>query len=61
MKFREAGTIIFIIFVSLCAISGVVSKYWLGDDNVIEQAAEALIEQELGIEIDLSADTEEEW
>lgn len=59
MKLRDAGTLVFIIFVSLCAIGGAVSKYWLDDENVIEELAEEILEQELGVSIDLSPSSKE--
>jgi hypothetical protein len=50
----DAGFIIFIIIVAVCAIGGIISDRYLGDDNQIEEAAEAIIKEETGINIDLS-------
>ena len=42
MKFREVGTVIFIIFVSLCTISGVITKYLCDDDcKTVKEIAES--------------------
>jgi hypothetical protein len=53
MKFYDAGIIIFIIVV-IVSIVGAASVNYLGNDNVVEEAAEAIIEVETGKKIDLS-------
>lgn len=55
----DAGFVIFIIIVAVCAIGGIISDRYLGDDNQIEEAAEAIIKEETGVNIDLSPSTPE--
>ncbi len=55
----DAGFVIFIIIVVVCAIGGIISDRYLGDDNQIEEAAEAIIKEETGVNIDLSPSTPE--
>lgn len=64
MVVREAGTIFIIVFVVALVGLGISSRWLMdGSDNVIEEKAEQLIEQELGLPegfVDLSPDTPEE-
>ena len=56
MKMYELGTIIIVTVVSICIAAGLLSRIWLGPDNIVEQEAEKIIEEETGIHIDLSPD-----
>ena len=53
MKFYDAGFTIFIIVVVVSFIGAFSIKY-LGNDNPVEEAAEAIIEVETGKKIDIS-------
>lgn len=44
----------------LVVLAGVGSGFYLKDDNLIEEAAEAVIKHETGLDIDLTPDSEEE-
>ena len=52
MKLKDSYSIFILIF-ALIALAGAVSVLFLGDHNVIEQGAEAIIKAESGIYIDL--------
>lgn len=43
----------------LAIIFGVGSVYWLGNDNPVEEIAEKVIEEEIGIDVDLTPETPE--
>jgi len=61
MKIREAGTVIIISFVILCAVVGVVSKYVTKqDDGIVEEFMEDRIQDVTGYDIDLSPSSPEE-
>jgi len=60
MKMYELGTMIIITVVSICVVAGLVSKFWFGADNPIEETAEKIIDFETGIDIDLSPASEEQ-
>lgn len=49
--------IFFVSFVFACI--GIISKKYLGDDNIIEELSEEIIKEEMGIDIDLSASSYE--
>lgn len=58
-KSRGIATIALIAVISgIAMIVGIVSSKYLGNDNAVEQAAEAVIEEETGIDIDLSPEEE---
>lgn len=57
MKFYDFGIIVFIV-IAVAAIVGAVSIEFLGNDNLVEQAAEEVIEVETGKKIDLSPETD---
>ncbi len=48
-----------IFIVIIIALLGLISSYFLGDDNKIEQISEEIIKQNTGIEIDLSPNSPE--
>lgn len=54
MKLNDASLIIIGIIVGTCVLAGLASRWILGDDNEIEQAAEKIIKEETGVSIDLS-------
>jgi len=53
MKLYSLSLTIIIIIAAAAAV-GVASRYFLGDDNPIEQVAEEVIEVETGEKVDLS-------
>lgn len=53
-KMYELGSFIAIAVVIVAAIVGLISKKYLGNDNPIEEAAEAVIKEEIGLDVDLS-------
>lgn len=53
MKFYDAGFTIFIVVV-IVSLIGAFSVKYLGNDNPVEEAAEAIIEVETGKKIDIS-------
>ena len=58
MKLYDGGIIVIsIIVVALAA--GYASSRWLGDDNPVEEAAESVIEEQTGLDIDLTPNTSE--
>ena len=58
MKLYDGGLIVIsIVIVALAA--GYASSRWLGDDNPVEEAAESIIEEQTGLDIDLSPSSEE--
>ena len=58
MKLYSGGFIVIsIIVVALAA--GYASSRWLGDDNPVEEAAESVIEEQTGLDIDLTPNTSE--
>lgn len=59
MKMYDLGVTIIIVVVSICIAGGLLSTLWLGKDNVIEEAAEKVIERETGIDIDLTPSSKE--
>lgn len=58
MKIRDGGTTV-IIIIAVAALVGYFSSSWLGDDNVIEETCEDVIEQHMGIDFDISPNTVE--
>lgn len=59
MKLYDFGIVIIIGVIAVCAIGGYVSSRYLGNDNPIEEAAEEVIEEETGLDVDLSPDSKE--
>lgn len=53
MKLRDGGLTVAII-IGVALFIGYMSGKWLGHDNVIEEAGEAVIEEVTGFDIDLS-------
>ena len=58
MKLREGGTTVLII-IAVMAVLGYASSKFLGEDNVVEETAEEVIEMHTGVDIDLSPDSPE--
>jgi uncharacterized protein YpmB len=54
MWYNKKKNIIKIIVVILVVIVGFSSAYFLGDDNALEEIAEEVIQQETGLNIDLT-------
>lgn len=54
-----SGILITLGIVAAAVALGVGSQYFFGDDNVIEEGAEKVIEQQVGIDFDLSPKTPE--
>lgn len=52
--------IIFLIVTAAAIIIGGASSFWLGDDNIVEEVCEKVIEQQLHVEVDLTPDSPEE-
>ena len=51
------ATIILGIVIALCIIVGIVSIYFWGADNPVEEVCEDIIKKETGVDIDLSPGT----
>jgi len=51
--------IIKMIIIILTIIIGITSTYFLGNDNPVEEIAEKVIEEETGIDIDLTPNSTE--
>ena len=58
MKLYDLGVAIFAV-IGMCIAAGVISQKYLGDDNVIEEAAEDVIKMETNIDVDLSPNSPE--
>ena len=54
MKLYDLGITAVIAIVVAAAVVGYASQKWLGNDNPVEQEAEAIIKTKTGITIDLS-------
>lgn len=54
MKLYDGGVIIILIFIAIVAAVGGSSYYWLGPDNPVEEVAEKIIQEETGINLDLT-------
>lgn len=53
------GIIITIAIVVGAFTVGIASQYYMGDDNAVEEVAENIIEDQTGVNIDLSPKTKE--
>lgn len=63
MKFREAGTIIFIGVIAIAAAYAIFIKIKPGvlpEDSFVEEFIEEILEDQTGFDIDLSSDSPEE-
>lgn len=60
MKIYDAGLIILIVIVSACVIGGALSGYFWYHDNPVEETAEQMIKDEIGLDVDLTP-TSPEW
>lgn len=58
MKLYSMGETILLI-VGMAALVGFLSSKFLGDDNLVEETAENVIEQHTGIDLDLTPESEE--
>lgn len=54
MRIFDASLIVILTIVGVCAVVGIVSQFFMGDDNAIEECMEEVIEVETGLEVDLS-------
>lgn len=59
MKLYDASVVL-IIVVAVAAAIGLISAKFLGPDNPIEEAAESIIKEEIGADVDLSFSAERE-
>lgn len=59
MWYNKKENIIKVIVVILAIIVGISSAYFLGDDNPVEEIAEEVIQEETGINIDLTPNSPE--
>jgi hypothetical protein len=59
MSFILNKYVITVLVVIVCVVIGIVSIKFLGNDNPVEEAAEAVIKEEVGIDVDLSKETPE--
>ena len=59
MWYNKKENIIKVIVVILAIILGISSAYFLGDDNALEEIAEEVIQEETGINIDLTPNSPE--
>ena len=58
MKVYDGSALIVGILV-VALIAGYASSKFLGEDNAIEEAAEEVIESQIGVDIDLTPDSKE--
>lgn len=59
MWYNKKENIIKVIVVILVIIVGISSAYFLGDDNPVEEIAEEVIQEETGVNIDLTPNSPE--
>ena len=57
MKIYDLSLLLVAAVVLVCTAGGVISGYFLGHDNKIEEVAEVLIQKETGVALDLSPST----
>lgn len=53
------GILITLTIVALATALGIGSQYYWGDDNAVEEAAEDIIQQQTGLQVDLSPSSKE--
>ena len=58
MKLYDGGIIFILLMVMVVAV-GVLSDRFLGDDNVVEESSEAILSDQIGLNIDLSPKSKE--
>jgi len=58
-EFAKMAVLIVSILVALATVIGFSSQYFAGPDNQVEEACEAVIKSQTGIDIDLSPDSPE--
>ncbi len=59
MRLYEVATVVIVTIVGLSILVGIGSKFFLGDDNVVEEVAEQIIDDKTGIDIDLTPSSKE--
>lgn len=59
MKMYDGGIIIAGVVIALAFLVGYISKQYFGDDNIVEEVAEKVIEAETGFDLDLTPKTKE--
>ncbi len=59
MKMFELSVIVVVVIIGVCVIGGILSTVWLGKDTAIEEIAEKVIQEETGINIDLTPSSKE--
>lgn len=59
MKLHDFSIVILIVIVFSAAIIGITSSHYLGEDNVVEEVAEEIINKEIGLSIDLTPSSKE--
>lgn len=58
MRFYELSLLIFLGIGLLCFLTGLLSVKYLGSDNKIETVAEEVLQEETGVKVDLSPDSQ---
>lgn len=53
------STLVFLGLLAGVTLVGVGSSYYLGDDNQVEESAEAYIEKQTGVDLDLTSNSPE--
>lgn len=59
MWYNKKENIITMIIIILAIIIGLGSVYFLGDDNPVEEVSEKVIQEETGVNIDLTPNSSE--
>ncbi len=59
MKMFELSVIVVVVIIGVCVLGGLLSTVWLGKDNPVEEVAEKVIQEETGINIDLTPSSKE--
>lgn len=59
-RLNDLSLVIIGAIVGTCVLVGVVSRYFLPDDNILEECAEEVIKEYTGVDIDLSPSTPED-
>lgn len=54
MRLFDVTLFLILTIVGVCVVGGLISEFFLGKDNPIEQEAEQIIHEETGLSIDLS-------
>ena len=59
MKMFELSVMVVVVIIGVCVLGGLLSTVWLGKDNPVEEVAEKVIQEETGINIDLTPSSKE--